>query len=151
MPATTSADVTVLSPFEVDVSQDNGYAATTSATATRIGTAIIDTPISIQVIDSQFLEDTGVNNFENAFHYVSGVFVDDQGYFRPQGSIKIRGFTPETIYRNGFPEYYNFSTDSIDRIEVMEGPSAVYFGREDPGGIINYVTKEPRSSSIRPR
>ena len=140
----TTGDVTVLSPFEVDVSKDNGYLATTSATATRIGTEIIDTPISIQVIDSQFLEDTGVNNFENAFHYVSGVFVDDQGYYRPQGSIKIRGFTPETIYRNGFPEYYNFSTDSIDRIEVIKGPSAVSFGREDPGGIINYVTKEPQ-------
>jgi len=133
-----------LSPFEVDVSKDNGYLATTAATATRIGTPIIDTPINIQVIDATFLEDTGVNNFENAFHYTSGVFVDDQGYFRPQGSIKIRGFTPETIYRNGFPEYYNFSTDSIERIEVIKGPSAVYFGREDPGGIINYVTKEPQ-------
>jgi outer membrane receptor protein involved in Fe transport len=142
--ATASSGPTLLSPFEVDVSKDTGYLATTAATATRIGTPIIDTPINIQVIDSSFLQDTGVNNFENAFHYTSGVFVDDQGYFRPQGSIKIRGFAPETIYRNGFPEYYNFSTDSIERIEVIKGPSAVYFGREDPGGIINYVTKEPQ-------
>lgn len=142
--STAGADVTVMSPFDVDASKDNGYLATTAATATRIGTQIIDTPINIQVIDAQFLQDTGVNNFENAFHYVSGIFVDDQGYFRPQGSIRIRGFTPETIYRNGFPEYYNFSTDSIERIEVIKGPSAVYFGREDPGGVINYVTKEPQ-------
>ncbi len=141
---TGAAPVVVLSPFEVDVSKDSGYLATTAATATRIGTPIIDTPINIQVIDSKFLEDTGVNNFENAFHYTSGIFVDDQGYFRPQGSIKIRGFTPETIYRNGFPEYYNCSTDSHERIEVIKGPSAVYFGREDPGGIVNYVTKEPQ-------
>jgi outer membrane receptor protein involved in Fe transport len=145
LPTSPSGDeVATLSPFEVDESKASGYLETTSVTATRIGTEIMDTPISIQVIGSQFLEDTGVNNFENAFHYISGVFVDDQGYFRPQGSMKIRGFEPEAIYRNGFPEYYNFSTDSIERIEVIKGPSAVYFGRESPGGIVNYVTKEPQ-------
>jgi iron complex outermembrane receptor protein len=93
--AVPGESVVVLSPFEVDVSKDNGYLATTAATATRIGTPIIDTPINIQVIDAKFLEDTGVNNFENAFHYTSGIFVDDQGYFRPR--LHPRDHLPERL------------------------------------------------------
>jgi outer membrane receptor protein involved in Fe transport len=66
------------------------------------------------------------------------------------GTIRLRGNTP-TIYLNGRPApmegvslavfLEQFPADRIDRIEVLEAPSARY-GAEGSGGIINIVLKE---------
>ena len=59
----------------------------------------------------------------------------------------IRGFNTGEYYRNGFPinRGYPPSPDvvSIERIEVLKGPSAFLYGRGDPGGTFNIVTKQP--------
>ena len=36
-----------------------------------------------------------------------------------------------------------FDTANLERVEVLKGPAAVLFGRVDPGGVINLVTKRP--------
>jgi outer membrane receptor for ferrienterochelin and colicin len=66
------------------------------------------------------------------------------------GTIRLRGNTP-TIYLNGKPApmegvslavfLEQFPADRIERIEVLEAPSARY-GAEGAGGIINIVLKE---------
>jgi outer membrane receptor protein involved in Fe transport len=66
------------------------------------------------------------------------------------GTIRLRGNTP-AIYINGKPApmegvslsvfLEQFPADRIDRIEVLEAPSARY-GAEGSGGIINIVLKE---------
>jgi Outer membrane receptor proteins, mostly Fe transport len=66
------------------------------------------------------------------------------------GTIRLRGNTP-TIYINGKPApmegmslavfLEQFPADRIERIEVLEAPSARY-GAEGAGGIINIVLKE---------
>ncbi|MFD2136441.1 TonB-dependent receptor plug domain-containing protein [Novosphingobium resinovorum] len=33
---------------------------------------------------------------------------------------------------------------NVERIEVLKGPASVLYGRGDPGGLINIVTKQPR-------
>jgi iron complex outermembrane receptor protein len=61
----------------------------------------------------------------------------------------IRGFVAENgIFRNGFRDDF-FSIRAvtelanIDRVEILKGPASILFGRSDPAGIINYVTKKP--------
>ena len=132
----------VLSPFTVDTSKDYGYRRTNAITATRVGTAIIDTPLNIQVIGADFLKDLGVDNIQDAFRYTSGITTDAGNEFRP--SLRIRGFSPSSLFRDGFLRYYNFDIDGIEQIEVVKGPNAVFFGRTAPGGIINYTTKKPQ-------
>lgn len=136
------AEIVVLSPFTVDTSKDYGYRRTNAITATRIGTAIIDTPLNIQVIGADFLKDLGVDNIQDAFRYTSGVTADAGNEFRP--SLRIRGFSPSSLFRDGFLRYYNFDIDGIEQIEIVKGPNAVFFGRTAPGGIINYTTKKPQ-------
>lgn len=134
--------VLTLDPFTVNTSADYGYRKTNAISATRIGTAIIDTPLNIQVIGADFLKDLGVDNIQDAFRYTSGISVDYANEFRP--SVRVRGFAPGAIYRDGFLRYYNFDLDGIEQIEIVKGPNAVYFGRTAPGGIINYITKKPQ-------
>ena len=66
-----------LSPFVVDASEDVGYRATNSISGTSLNTAIKDIPMSIEVINQEFLEDTGATNFDEAMAYSSGVFLDE--------------------------------------------------------------------------
>jgi outer membrane receptor protein involved in Fe transport len=143
VPGTLAKDeAVVLSPFTVDTSKDYGYRRTNAITATRIGAAIIDTPLNIQVIGADFLKDLGVDNIQDAFRYTSGVTSDAGNEFRP--SLRIRGFAPSSLFRDGFLRYYNFDIDGIEQIEIVKGPNAVFFGRTAPGGIINYTTKKPQ-------
>lgn len=136
-------DVIVLSPFVVDTTRDFGYRATQAITATRVGIPIEDTPLSVQVITSEFLRDVAVSNFSQAFNYTPGVSKNNSEDWSVLGSLRIRGFTPDFIYRNSFRQYRAFFNDGIDRIEVVKGPATVFFGKVEPGGLVNYSTKRP--------
>jgi outer membrane receptor protein involved in Fe transport len=92
------------------------------------------------VIGADFLRDIGADNIQDAFRYTSGISTDDGNEFRP--AVRVRGFAPSALFRDGFLRYYNFDIDGIEQIEVVKGPNAVFFGRTSPGGIINYTTKK---------
>lgn len=70
-------DIYQLSPFTVDVSEDVGYRSTNTTSGTSLNTAIKDIPMSIEVINAEFLEDTGATNFDEALAYSSGVFTQE--------------------------------------------------------------------------
>ncbi|MDQ5978358.1 MAG: iron complex outerrane recepter protein, partial [Verrucomicrobiota bacterium] len=57
-PEPTDKNLLILSPFEVKSEKDYGYLKTNSVTATRIGMAIQDVPMSISVLSQEFIQDT---------------------------------------------------------------------------------------------
>jgi iron complex outermembrane recepter protein len=75
-------------------------------------------------------------------------------------SFAIRGFagdenTPSGYLVNGFSGGRGFSgrrdTSNIASIEVLKGPGSALYGRGEPGGTINIVTKKPsfdRSNNV---
>src|SRR5690606_9847805 len=52
-------DIIELSPFVVDVSGDRGYIATNQISGTRVNALIKDTPVALEVLTSELLEDRG--------------------------------------------------------------------------------------------
>ena len=66
-----------LSPFEVDASKDAGYKSTNSTSGTSLNTPIKEIPMSIEVINKDFLDDTGATNFDEALQYSSGVVLNE--------------------------------------------------------------------------
>ncbi|MFO0774696.1 MAG: TonB-dependent siderophore receptor [Nitrospiraceae bacterium] len=65
----------------------------------------------------------------------------------------IRGFADlGKMYRNGLlatsPSGFRTEIDSsnIENVEVLKGPAAILYGRIEPGGIINIVTKRPQDA-----
>lgn len=69
-------EVITLSPFQIDVSQDVGYRSTNSTSGTSLNTPIKDLPMSIEVINEEFISDIGATNFREALQYSSGVFTE---------------------------------------------------------------------------
>jgi len=151
-PAATPTDdgkTITLSEFEVRSDADSGYGATNAYTATRIGVPIAKTPLNIQVVTSQFIQDQGVHDFQGILRFTSGVNGDsmskDAGYTNLYGSasFNIRGFVPNVFLRNGFRRPNNLIMDDAERVEIVKGPASVFFGQAAPGGIINVITRRP--------
>ncbi|MDE4913538.1 TonB-dependent siderophore receptor [Methylobacterium sp. 092160098-2] len=126
-----------------------GYRATRSATATRTDTPLRDTPQSVQVVPRDVLVDQQDIRLSDALQNVSSV--------QPGGTIQgrsdtfiIRGFRTQTYAIDGvlLNQAGNFSSVTrdladVERIEVLKGPASVLYGRGDPGGLINIVTRQP--------
>jgi iron complex outermembrane receptor protein len=122
-----------------------GYVVTNSATATKTDTPIKETPAAIIVIPRQVIQDQQNTQLAEALENVSGVRSNNneiEGY-----NFKIRGFQSLVIFRNGLAlgdtGSATFDTANIERIEVLKGPASILYGRVEPGGLVNFVTKQP--------
>ncbi len=146
----TDEGVQVLSPFQVNTDKDYGYLKTNSITATRIGVEVQRTPLAIEIKSAEFLADTGASTITDILRYTSSGSGDNA--FRmarpangatPQGAFTMRGFQVNSLLRNGVTRYGSWNVDNADRVEIVKGPAALFFGSGAPGGVINYVTKQP--------
>lgn len=122
------------------------YKTWNTSTATKTDTPIMQTPVSVQVVPQQVLQDQQVVIIDKALQNVSGVYMIPVGGL--QAGFSIRGFETYKYYLDGV-RVDNRSTPGsretvdLDRIEVLKGPASVLFGRLEPGGLINLVTKRP--------
>lgn len=127
------------------------YTAKNSSTATKTDTPLMRTPVNVQVVPKAVLDDQQTIRLTEALRNVSGVQVG-QGSGGLSDEIVIRGFRMFNYFRNGFRiDTYGASTGTrpmanVDRIEVIKGPAAVMYGRLEPGGMVNLVTKQPLAS-----
>ncbi len=111
----------------------------------------MDTPLNVQVISKQVLKDQQVIRLDQALRNVSGVFMDprDSGQ---GGNLYSRGFSTQTFFRNGFridnPSGYSLGMNdrqfsNVESVEVLKGASSILYGRTEPGGMVNIITKQP--------
>jgi iron complex outermembrane receptor protein len=115
---------------------------------------IQDLPQSVSIISGQMLADVGVTQLDAALDLASGV--NRQNNFGGiWDSFAIRGFAgdenlPSGVLVNGFNAGRGFGgprdASNVDRIEVLKGPNSALFGRGEPGGTVNVVTKKPQFS-----
>ncbi|MFE2004799.1 TonB-dependent siderophore receptor [Pseudomonas guariconensis] len=124
-----------------------GYMATRSASATRTDTALHETPQSISVVPSDVLQDTAATRLQDGLDYAGGV--GRANNFGGQGltTFTVRGFTTGEFYRNGFPINRGYpnapDANTVERLEILRGPATSLYGRGDPGGTFNVVSKQP--------
>lgn len=136
-------------PIEIVVTgeQETGYVAPNATTATRTDTPLRDIPQSIQVVPRQVLEEQQVTRIGEAARNVSGV-TPQPGFAGATDNYTIRGFAASNNLRNGFRDdgFYSFTDPAnIERVEVLKGPASVLYGQIEPGGVVNYITKQPLS------
>lgn len=147
--------VTVLSPYQVTDEKDNGYLRTNSVTATRINMPIQNVPMSISVMSKDFIDDANIRSITDVLRYSSSGAGDNSFAMKrpansatPQGNFTSRGFGVNSLLRNGISRYIGYNVNNVDRIEVVKGPASVFFGAGYPGGVINYITKQPVFAKI---
>ena len=142
-----ATDIVGTADYESAFGPVNGYHATRSASATRTDTSIHETAQSISVVSRDVVDDLGATRLQDALDYAGGV--GRANNFGGQGltTFTVRGFTTGEFYRNGFPinrGYPNMpDANSIERLEVIRGPATTLYGRGDPGGTFNVVSKQP--------
>lgn len=109
-------------------------------------------PQNIDVVSAELLKDVGVNDFQNALDFASGV-ARQNSFGGLWDSFAIRGFAgdenlPSGYVVNGFSAGRGFSgrrdTSNVQAIAVLKGPGSALYGRSEPGGTINIITKKPQ-------
>src|SRR5688572_29980713 len=128
----------------------------TVVTATRTEQTVFDVPYTAHVIDrADFIERRNVRTFPDALRDIPGVMVQRTAY--GQASPFIRGFTGfrtlalidgirlnNASFREGPNQYWGtIDQYTINRLEVVKGPSSVLYGSDAIGGTVNAITRKP--------
>jgi len=157
--STVQLDATSISGRTVESAAGpvDSYVATRSASGTKTDTPLIEIPQSISVITRKQMQAQSAQTVTEALRYVPGVKVEGYG-LDPKGFdwLFIRGFNGQSTsdYLNGLRQQNNsyafFRSEpySLDRIDVVKGPSSTLFGQGDAGGIINRVSKKPEANHV---
>jgi iron complex outermembrane receptor protein len=127
----------------------NSIVANRTTAAGKMPTTILEAPASVSVITSKEIEERNATTIEQVVQYTAGVVTDFYGSDDRYDFFDIRGFTPYT-YRDGLVLGRTFGGTreepyAFERIEVLKGANSSGFGASEPGGLVNYVTKKPKS------
>lgn len=129
-----------------------GYESLTADSATKTRTPLKEIPKSIQVINSEIMNEQGVQSISEALHNSSGVVTNNSLTTPGWDSTLVRGFAAEQL-QDGSSLAYNTgdreSTINIERIEVLKGPNAILYGGNQGtpvGGAVNLISKMPEST-----
>lgn len=150
-PAQLSDSIISASPELAD-GPVRGYRATRSASATKTDTPLREIPQAISVIPSAVLDDLGSHSVERALDFAGGVSKQNNFGGLTLYEYSVRGFTSSEFYKDGFSANRGYPSTpdaaNIERIEVLKGPAASLYGRGDPGGTVNIVTKKPQADTF---
>ncbi len=145
-------EVFELSPFSVAADDDKGYVATTTLAGTRLKSQLRDLAGAIQIVTSEFLEDTTATGTEDLFLYTTnteasgpdGNFGNGGAERRNPNSTRVRGLANPDRTRGYFLTDIGFDTYNTDRVAIAKGPNAILFGLGSPAGIVNNNLKQAK-------
>jgi len=124
----------------------NGMRPETVEAGTFRGADIMDVPSTVNVVTRETLDLQAAGGLYDALRNTAGVTRQQNGG-ETWDQLVIRGIAVEnrTNYRiNGALPYLNFSQvpmENKERVEVLKGTSALYYGFTSPAGVVNLVTK----------
>ncbi len=124
-------------------------------TATRSEARIFDLPYAADVVDRRTIKQRDYRTTPLALRDIPGIMVQQTAH--GHGSPYIRGFTSfrnlflidgirlnNSVFRPGPNQYWNTVDPlSIDRMEVVKGPSSVLYGSDAIGGTVHAITRSP--------
>ena len=125
------------------------YKSKRAATATKTDVDIMDIPQVVNVVPAQVLVDQQARSLDDALKNVSGITMGNN-FGHTADSLFIRGFgggffgASSGILRDGLRSQTsrNFSM-TTERVEVLKGPSSLLYGIQEPGGVVNVISKKP--------
>ncbi|WP_244478105.1 TonB-dependent siderophore receptor [Methylobacterium sp. Leaf86] len=133
----------------------HGYVARRSATATKTGTPILETPQAINVVGRKEIEDRQAQSVSQALLYTPGV-MNQYGTDVRYDWLYVRGFVPGRYLDGlrlpfGARGYSQPRVESygLERVELLKGPSSGLYGQNSPGGLLNLVSKRPTATPLR--
>jgi iron complex outermembrane recepter protein len=136
---------------ETATSPVTGYRAKNAATGLKTDTPLAETPQSVTVVTRDQIVDQGATTLQDALNYAAGVRSDAYGIDSRSDGTRIRGSFPDE-YLDGLRRMFDWYTSNtrvdpytLERIEVLRGPSSMLFGQGVTGGMVNMVSKRPQA------
>ena len=135
-----------LPEVKVQGEQDKpGFRTDTTRGATRTDTPLRDIPQFINIVPQTVIRSQNSSTLQDALRNVPGI-----SYAAAEGGTQVN----QVFFLRGFPIFDNLFIDGLrdlgeynrdlfatESVEVLKGPSALMFGRGNPGGLINQITK----------
>jgi iron complex outermembrane receptor protein len=121
-------------------------------TALKADAPARDIPLTVKSYTGAFIKAIDTKQVAELYTYMNGVNRSGNGAY----DSTIRGFSagePNAIQMDGLPglpaRQNSPNVANVDRIEVLKGPASVLYGRAQPGGLINIITKRPQATPLR--
>lgn len=110
------------------------------------------TPIAMDALDRADLDQRGVHSLSDAIRLTAGVS-DDYNTFGYIEGLQVRGFALNELFnyqRDGLTvsNHVPLALEDKERIEILKGTSAMEAGVSAPGGLVNYVLKQPTEQTL---
>ncbi|USE00147.1 TonB-dependent receptor [Vibrio sp. SCSIO 43133] len=125
------------------------YKVDSASGAMRTDASMLETPQSVNVIPEIVLDEQLATTLGEALQNDASVSAGSQKWNRE--TFYLRGFelsSTNGYLRNGHSlfTHYMLPIETLDRIEVIKGPSSLLYGNSAPGGMINMVSKKPTAT-----
>ena len=145
----TAMSASIVYAADTNVANEPKVSHTITVTATRTMEDIIKTPSAVSVVTDKDIETRRVDTVTDALQMLPGVYKSQKA----NGGLQIRGFdsTDTLVLLNGVPMNNTFNNGvdweaipvhSIERIELVRGPSSSLYGGRGVAGVINIQTKQ---------
>lgn len=130
--------------------------------ATRSEMPVFDAPQSVTVMDSEEIMASPFERLEDLVRGVPGIYnfrhygLQTNGIVSPL-SMRGVGKNRVLVMVDGVPQNDNFNNaiawvawghipkETIERIEIVRGPTSALYGSEGLGGVIHIITKKPKA------
>ena len=123
------------------------YQPPPTSSVMRSRALLLETPQTVNVVPAQVLRDQTPRNLDDALANISGI-TQANTLASTQDAVMLRGFGDNrngSIMRDGMPVVQGRALNSTaERVEVLKGPSSLLYGIQDPGGVVNIVSKKPQ-------
>jgi len=135
-PAVENDDVTVI--------------GTRAQTGTKTDAALTEIPQSISIITAQEFNDRAAVNLQDVIRYSAGAASELNGVDTRGDFLAVRGTGAEQ-YLDGLNRMPGFiyggrlEIFTVERAELLRGPSSTLYGGGGAGGILNSVSKRPKT------
>ncbi|WP_255303240.1 TonB-dependent siderophore receptor [Cobetia sp. 5-11-6-3] len=123
------------------------YRAEASSLANKQSVEFLEQARTINVVTRQVMHDFNLDDLEESLQPVAGIQLGNTLGGTEDGFVK-RGFgsnSDGSMLIDGIRQpRRTYTTATVDRVEVLKGPSSLFQGQQNPGGVINMVTKRPQ-------
>lgn len=140
--------VTIIADRDREIANDSSA----SLTSVKIEESSLLVPVATSSLAQSFIRDQQATRLEDALEYVSATEIAPNE--RSSAGFEIRGFPTYQYYLDGVRVSPDLHGDGfrdladVDHIDILKGPASLLFGRSEPGGIVNVVTKQPLASPM---
>jgi iron complex outermembrane receptor protein/outer membrane receptor for ferrienterochelin and colicins len=136
---------------------NNELGEVTITSTTRISREIDDVPTRIEAINEEEVDEKSnmrPANVSMVLNESTGIKVQQTSATSNTQSVRIQGLDGRytQILKDGFPAFGGFSGSlsildilplDLKQVEIIKGPSAIFYGGGAIAGVVNFISKEP--------